>query len=87
MRQRLLLEGCYSYSKPFNDAVQQGLVLGPLLFKIYFNHLDGNYVNFADDTKTNEKCCILANPTRTDIWRVLWNVGTWRYRYIVPNAW
>jgi len=53
--QRVCMDGTYSHWTRAWSAVQEGSVLGPLLFLIFINNLDtsisSNILKFADDTK------------------------------------
>ena len=68
--QRVVLENCYSTTKPVNSGVPQGSILGPILFLLFINDIaDGidaktNISLFADDTKlwremSSEKDCAI----------------------------
>ena len=58
-RQRVVVDGEVSTWKSVLSGVPQGSLLGPILFLIYINDLDGDITSkvlkFADDTKVFRK--------------------------------
>ena len=55
LRHRVLIEGVVSDWEMVRSGVPQGLVLGPVLFVVFIDHIDVNIcitvLKFADDTK------------------------------------
>ena len=91
-RQKVVVDGEVSNWKSVLSGVQQGSVLGPILFLIYINNLDdditGKALKFADDRKVFSKIQSDADRQRSqddlnkltqwsEKWQMLSNVGTW----------
>ena len=96
-RQRVIVDGEISNWKSVLSGVQQGSVLGPILFLIYINGLEDDISSkvqkFADDTKVFRK---VTNDTEkqsiqddldklvkwSDKWQMLFNFGKCKCIYI-----
>jgi len=89
--QHVLLNGCISNWAFVRSSVQQGTVLGPILFTIYANDLpsavNSHYLMFADDTKlfcsiyTDKdvlqlQCDLNALCEWSSKWQLLFNYST-----------
>ncbi len=71
---------------PVTSGVQQGSVLGPVLFIIYINDIDGglnNYISkFADDTKIGNS--IVDDHDRLNLQEDLRKISQWSERREMP---
>ena len=87
-RQRVVVDGEASNWKLVLSGVPQGSVLGPILFLIYINDLDGDITSkvlkFADDTKVFRKIKSDRQHLQDDLnkliewsekWQMLFNFG------------
>ena len=96
-RQRVVLNGEASGWAPVTSGVPQGSVLGPLLFIIYVNDMDGDMVakisKFADDTKLgmnvakDGNTALLQEDLRkigewSTTWQMPFNVGKCKVMHI-----
>ena len=80
-KQRVMINGKASTWKEVLSGVPQGSVLGPILFLIYINDLDGAIENvsmikkFADDTKLSK--LITSERDREELQRALDDLCNW----------
>ncbi|KAF2346419.1 Reverse transcriptase domain [Trinorchestia longiramus] len=82
--QQVMIHDQASGSKLVTSGVPQGSVLGPLLFIIYINDLDGGIISninkFADDTELSHKAFTERDreTIQSDLNRLLQWTGTWQ---------
>ena len=96
-RQRVVVHGSVSEWVPVISGVPQGSVLGPLLFIIYVNDMDGDMAarisKFADDTKLGMNVAEEGNVARlqedlrkigewSDTWQMPFNVSKCKVMHI-----
>ena len=89
-RQRVVVDGDVSSWKSVLSGVQQGSVLGPILFLVYINDLEegvtGKILKFADDTKLFRKVKEIGDKQNlqddidklvkwSEKWQMLFNFG------------